>query len=102
FPFPILDWFYTADRLKRDGLMIIDDVHLKTVRILKDFMDSDPRWDRAAGFDEKSFAYRKLADSVHDVAWHMQPYAFEGQNMHKLKKATTRAIDYMRDGLMRK
>src|SRR5215831_18384829 len=25
FPWPIIDWFYTADKLKKGGLMIIDD-----------------------------------------------------------------------------
>lgn len=101
FPFPMLDWYFTADRLKRSGIMIIDDVHIKPVRIVKEFLDSDPRWQLISGFDHKSFAYRKLTDTVHDVAWHMQPYAFQGMNAQRLKKISSRAIDLVRNGLSR-
>ncbi len=96
FPFPIVDWFFTADLLKNGGLMIIDDVHIKTVRLLMNFMDSDPRWERVAGFNEKSFVYRKLASSVHDVAWHMQPYSFKNANAFRAKKIAKRAMGYVR------
>jgi hypothetical protein len=40
-----------------------------------------PRWSFVAGFGDKTFAYHKLVDSVHDVAWHMQPYLFHGMNL---------------------
>lgn len=96
FPFPVLDWYFTADQLKRSGLMIIDDVQLKTVRILKDFLDVDPRWKRVAYFDQKTVVYEKLADEVHDVAWHMQPYAFHGSRVHRVKALALRAANRLR------
>jgi hypothetical protein len=74
FPWPIIDWFYTADRLKKGGLMIIDDAHLYSVSILKDFMREDPRWRLKKSFMGKTFVFQKVVDRVHDVAWHMQPY----------------------------
>ena len=77
FPFPIIDWFYTAERLKKGGLMLIDDAQMKSVSILKDFMDSDTRWETLNIGSTKTYAYKKLTDNVHDVAWHMQPYVFE-------------------------
>ena len=96
FPFPVLDWYFTADQLKRSGLMIIDDVQLKTVRVLKDFLDVDPRWKRVAYFDQKTVVYEKLVDEVHDVAWHMQPYAFQGSRLHRMKALAVRAANRLR------
>jgi hypothetical protein len=42
FPWPVVDWFYTADRLKQGGLMIIDDAQMRSVGVLRDFMAADP------------------------------------------------------------
>lgn len=96
FPFPMLDWYFTADRLARGGLMVIDDIQIKPVRIVKDFMDADPRWELVASFDHKTFAYRKLTDVIHDVAWHMQPYSFVGINVHRLAKAKGRVMSLLK------
>lgn len=75
FPWPIIDWFYTADKLKKSGLMIIDDAELPPVKILIDFMSSDPGWQLVKSFSNKSVVFSKLRESVHDVAWHMQPFS---------------------------
>lgn len=74
FPWPIIDWFYTADALKQGGLMVIDDVDIAPIRILCDFMTEDPRWKLHKHFGEKTFFFEKIAENIHDVAWHMQPY----------------------------
>lgn len=93
FPFPVLDWYFTADQLNRSGLMIIDDVQLKSVRVLTDFLNVDTRWKRVASFDEKTIVYEKLVDKVHDVAWHMQPYVIQGSTLHKVKRLGMRAVN---------
>jgi len=77
FPWPVLDWFYTADRLKKGGLMIIDDVQVYSVRMLRDFMIEDPRWDLRRAFSYRTCAFEKVGEPVHDVAWHMQPYIWK-------------------------
>src|SRR4029079_17771583 len=41
FPWPIVDWFYTADLLRKDGLLIIDDLQLRPVSILVEFLQMD-------------------------------------------------------------
>ena len=74
FPWPIIDWFYTADRLRRGGIMMVDDAQMQSIRILVDFMSVDPRWKLIRSFENKTFAFQKERDSVHDIAWHMQPY----------------------------
>jgi predicted O-methyltransferase YrrM len=74
FPWPIVDWFYTADKLKKDGLMIIDDAEMKSVSILVDFMKADTGWQVVAEFSGKTIVFKKNRALAHDVAWHMQRY----------------------------
>lgn len=75
FPWPVIDWFYTADKLKQGGLMVIDDVQMRPVAMLIEFLDTDTHWARAEQISDNTIAYAKLAASVHDVAWHMQAYS---------------------------
>jgi len=74
FPWPIVDWFFTADRLRQDGVMLIDDVHLRPVTILAEFMKIDPAWQLIRDFSGKTLAFKKIRTGIRDVAWHMQPY----------------------------
>ena len=74
FPWPVIDWFYTVDRMKQNGVILIDDVHMISGKMLVDFMAVDPRWQRLADFNQKTCAFKKMTPLVHDVAWHMQPY----------------------------
>jgi hypothetical protein len=74
FPWPFVDWFFTADKLKKGGLMIIDDVQMRSVSILAEFMSIDPGWQLIHDFSGKTVAFRKTRESIHDVAWHMQPF----------------------------
>ena len=78
FPWPIVDWFYTADKLKQGGLMIIDDAEMKSVSVLVDFMKVDSGWLQVADFSGKTIVFRKRRNSIHDVAWHMQAYTVAG------------------------
>lgn len=86
FPWPMLDWFYTADKLKENGLMIIDDAEMKSVSVLVDFMNADTRWQQVVDFSGKTIIFKKKAAFVHDVAWHMQKYTV----IKPLKKITNR------------
>jgi predicted O-methyltransferase YrrM len=74
FPWPIVDWFFTADRLREGGMMVIDDAQMRSVAILAEFMGVDPGWQLIRDFSGKTLAFRKLRDSIHDVTWHMQPF----------------------------
>jgi hypothetical protein len=77
FPWPIIDWFYTADKLKQGGLMIIDDAEMRSVSVLVDFMKADKGWVMVADFSGKTIVFKKRRSSIHDVAWHMQPYSVD-------------------------
>jgi len=86
FPWPIIDWFYTADKLKKDGLMIVDDAELNSVKILIDFMDLDSGWVLQKKFSQKTYVFRKRRETIHNVAWHMQPYTVGDLLSQKPKK----------------
>lgn len=86
FPWPIIDWFYTADKLKKDGLMIVDDAELNSVKILINFMNLDPGWVLQKNFSQKTYVFRKRRDTIHNVAWHMQPYTVGDLLSKKPKK----------------
>jgi hypothetical protein len=59
FPLPVIDWFYGAGRLRRDGVVIFDDLQLPQVsHFLGWFLDRDPRWEREQAND-KWAAYRR-------------------------------------------
>lgn len=73
FPTPIVDWYYAAGRLREGGLCVLDDVHLPAVRVVTDFLDADPRWERAAG-DGKWIAYRRLTGGVLYDEFTAQPW----------------------------
>ena len=74
FPWPVIDWFYTADKLKEGGLMLIDDAEMKSVSLLTDFMKVDNGWELVHNFSGKTIVFKKTRRATHDVAWHMQPY----------------------------
>ena len=42
FPIPMIDWYYAGSRVRRGGIVVIDDLQLPAVRVLKP--RCDPRW----------------------------------------------------------
>ena len=75
FPWPILDWYYTAERLKVDGLLLLDDSSMPSVRILSEFLKADlPRWQFIKTAGDRTDVFMKVAAPIHDIAWHEQPW----------------------------
>ncbi len=75
FPVPYMDWFYTAGRLNVGGHVIVDDVHLKSGWVLRDFLRAQSQdWAHVRDF-RRSAAFRKLrevepgADGWRDQPW---------------------------------
>jgi len=50
FPVPFLDWFYLGRRLKVGGLVMIDDTHVWTGKVLVDFLEREPGWTRERSY----------------------------------------------------
>ena len=44
FPFPIIDWHYIDGLLRTGSKILIDDTHIKSVRIVSDFLLSEPSY----------------------------------------------------------
>jgi hypothetical protein len=62
FPMPVIDWFYGAGQLGRDGVVVFDDAHLPQVSwFLDGFVDRDERWE-AMEIRRKWRAYRRTSE----------------------------------------
>lgn len=73
FPVPVLDWYYAGGRLRRGGLLVVDDVDLPAVGLLVGFLDADPRWERVAG-TAKWRAYERRSEGTLAEEWVDQPF----------------------------
>ena len=79
FPAPMIDWYYTADRLKPGGFLLNDDLHLRSCLLLDQFLDGEAeagRWRRVARLKNTSVWQRIAADRVHQ-GHADQPFARE-------------------------
>lgn len=73
FPIPMIDWYYGAGRLKRNGVLVVDDIHIPAVKILRSFLDLDQRW-RGIERTHKWVAYERLSDDGLGEDWYDQPF----------------------------
>ena len=73
FPIPMIDWFYGASRLRKGGVLVLDDIHLPAVKILKSFLDLDERWGRLDRTD-KWAAYERRSVGPLGEDWYDQPF----------------------------
>lgn len=79
FPLPFVDWLYSAPRLEVGGLVVIDDTHLWTGAVLRDFLSLDPDWKLEALF-ARGAAFRKV-NEFRNKEWNEQPYSLrQGQH----------------------
>jgi len=71
---PCIDWYYTTRLLKCGGVMIIDDIHLWSGKILADFLDQETVWEKLER-TERFAAYRMRTDAEQVLGqwWGQQP-----------------------------
>jgi Methyltransferase domain len=69
FPYPILDWWHIAPRLRVGGRVLVDDCYMPPVAALVDFLRADESWEVAAAPGRRTIVMRKLADSVPAFDW---------------------------------
>jgi Methyltransferase domain len=70
FPYPILDWWHLAPRLRVGGRLLVDDCYMPPVAALVDFLRADERWEVAAAPGRRTIVFRKEADGVPEFDWH--------------------------------
>jgi hypothetical protein len=68
FPFPILDWHYTEQRLRVGGIVAVDDYPMPSVRILHEFLMGEDEWDLIQRFQRTSF-FRRNRKTVNVWDW---------------------------------
>ncbi|MEL6442571.1 MAG: class I SAM-dependent methyltransferase [Cyanobacteria bacterium J06621_8] len=74
FPVPFLDWFYTYQKLKVGGRLIVDDTQLWTGYILKKFLLFEPEWKFNVNSPPRSAFFTKVKP-YNSTKWHgQQPY----------------------------
>ncbi len=78
FPLPILDWYFTARRLRVGGLLILDDVQLRAVALLCDFLDQEAgRWRHENTIDVAAVFTKLSEDAGAWIPWKFQPWGAE-------------------------
>ena len=65
FPLPIIDWYYTAPRLKKGGIVAVDDFTMPSVRILFDFLRMETEW-KQIEISENTAFFEKRGDPFID------------------------------------
>lgn len=92
FPSPIIDWFYGAGQLRREGVVVFDDVQLLQVSLLLDtFIESDDRWQKLEG-TPKWRAYRRMSEGPLGEEWFAQPF-FRARKVNLYKEAVRQLKD---------
>ena len=75
FPTPFVDWWYAGRRLKVGGRLVIDDTHLWTGAVLRDFLKEQPGWELERNFAMRASVFRRVAGGdEHFDEWVHQPY----------------------------
>lgn len=69
FPYPMLDWWYLAPRLRVGGRMLVDDCYMPPVAALVDFLRADQSWEVAATPGRRTIVVRKVADTPPAFDW---------------------------------
>jgi hypothetical protein len=69
FPYPILDWWFLAPRLRVGGLMLLDDAYMPPVGAIVDALRAQPAWEIAASIGHRTVVVRKLSDDPPPFDW---------------------------------
>ena len=73
FPFPQLDWYYSASHLVDGGILVVDDTHLPAPYELRRYLESDPRWERIR-VGTQWVAFRRKGSGSLDEEWMSQRF----------------------------
>lgn len=91
FPFPQLDWYYTASHLVDGGVLVVDDTHLPAPYELRRYLESDPRWERIRVGSQWA-AFRRKGSGSLDEEWvsqqFHQPLALRAQAVRRQVRGT--------------
>jgi len=81
FPIPFIDWYYTYEKLKLGGKIIIDDTQLWTGWVLKKFLLFEPEWEFNKNSPPRSAIFTKV-QKYENAKWHgQQPYIVKNSHL---------------------
>jgi predicted O-methyltransferase YrrM len=69
FPYPTLDWWLVAPRVRIGGRVLLDDAYMPPVRVLLDAMRASPAWEVEDAASFRTAVVRKVADGLPDFDW---------------------------------
>jgi hypothetical protein len=69
FPFPVLDWLYTAEHLKVGGRVLVDDAYQPAVNVLARYLRSHPSWELETVPGHRTPVFRKTGESALSFDW---------------------------------
>jgi len=69
FPYPILDWWNVAPRLKVGGRMLLDDAYMPPVAVVLDHTRSSTTWEVEDAISYRTVVLRKLDDELPPFDW---------------------------------
>jgi hypothetical protein len=69
FPYPVLDWWLVAPRVKIGGRVLIDDAYMPPVRALVDALRAQPQWELEAAASFRTAVVRKVAQGLPSFDW---------------------------------
>src|SRR5205823_6508985 len=91
FPAPFIDFYYTANKIKINGLLVIDDTWLWTGDVLKQLLLSEPEWRLEADFSPRTSVFRKLAEGSESKEWTQQNFVVNNSHF----KLNDEPVPYM-------
>jgi hypothetical protein len=62
FPYPILDWWHLAPRIKTGGRMLLDDAYLPPVAAIVDYVRASEAWELDGAISFRTVCIRKVRD----------------------------------------
>lgn len=75
FPTPFIDFFYAGRRLRRGGLLAVDDTQIWTGRALNGFLKEQPDWEVVEELRMRATVFRRTDEpSTALQEWNEQPY----------------------------
>ena len=69
FPYPVLDWWYTAPHVRVGGCILLDDAYMPPVAAIVDHARASSAWDVECAVGYRTVVVRKLADELPPFDW---------------------------------
>ena len=97
FPQVFIDWHYTQSALKVGGVLVVDDVHIWTGKVLRDFLVAEPEWSLVERWAGRTVAFRKVSEVDAAKDWADQPFIWRRTRPDTLGRARM-AVGLARSG----